>query len=809
MAGSSYGAVVQQIDRLFRRGNEATLPEWQLLHRYLSARDESAFEAIVARHGPMVLGVCRRVLRDPDAVEDAFQATFLVLVRKARTLGERDAIGHWLYGVAHRVALRARGDSARRQVREQTGTPCTALAAMENSEGAELASILDEELSRLPAKYRAPIVLCYLEGLTHEAAASQLGWPVGTVKGRLARARDLLRGRLARRGLAPGAAVVAAALSAHTPAAAAEPLILATVRAASQTTAGRLTGSLVSAAAARLTEGVLSTMFVSKVKLSAVVGVSLGGLVLGAWALAQQGGGQPRDGAPQSANRPAASGKESHPNDAKLGGLDLSRSALALAEDDGADRLKEQALIGALEKPIALQFKGATLRNALKQIKANTHERSLPTPAGIPIYVDPAGLEEAGATINSPVSWPTKDAPLRVALDEMLRPLKLAATTRDGLLVVSSRQEIALIEIRKLADQLRSTRKDTGDGSSKDAAELSAAEWLTRLPGPGTVYHSEAPPSEAIPEVDAKTKAILEALKKPVPMSFRNETPLEDVLKYIRERTKGKELPDGLPIYVDPVGLQEAEKTLVSPVQLDLTGVPLRETLRLVLKQLGLVYAVGNGMLTITSPKSEDSTTPILALAQKAELGQLSSNDMKHLVELFRLRAEIQRYASGAVPETTEPAKPKGAAQPSQPAAKVNVPPREVEDEDATTKAIRAALEKVVTLHFNDQPAEAAIKEIEKMTVGPDLPEGVPIYMSPGQKAQMTVSIDLKRVKLKTGLRLLLGQVDLAYTVKEGLVIIAPPGSPELFSEGGIGAMGPGMMGGPGGGMGGMGGGFR
>src|SRR5947199_4120753 len=114
MASGSYGAVLRQIHRLFERGSVGGLTEWQLLHRYATGRDESAFEALVARHGPMVLGVCRRVLDDPHAAEDAFQATFLVLVRKARSLGEHDAIGHWLYGVACRVALRARSEAARR-----------------------------------------------------------------------------------------------------------------------------------------------------------------------------------------------------------------------------------------------------------------------------------------------------------------------------------------------------------------------------------------------------------------------------------------------------------------------------------------------------------------------------------------------------------------------------------------------------------------------------------------------------------------------------------------------------------------------
>src|SRR3954471_16279438 len=156
MASRPNGEVMQQIRRLFERGSLGGFSEWQLLDRYATRRDESAFEALVARHGPMVLGVCRRVLDDPHAVEDAFQATFLVLVRKAGSLGERDAIGHWLYGVACRVALRARSESARRRSLEVSVERAEGVAR-DGPGGDELATILDQELGRLPSKYRAPV----------------------------------------------------------------------------------------------------------------------------------------------------------------------------------------------------------------------------------------------------------------------------------------------------------------------------------------------------------------------------------------------------------------------------------------------------------------------------------------------------------------------------------------------------------------------------------------------------------------------------------------------------------------------------
>src|SRR5262249_38884073 len=158
------------------------------------------------RHGPMVLGVCRRALADPGEVEDAFQATFLVLVRRARSVRAGDSLGRWLYGVARRVAAKSRARSQRSRARS---TPLAVEPAAPDPDSSAdrigLLAALDEEGGRLPEKYRAPVVLCHLEGLTHAEAAARLRWPVGTVSGRLSRARGLLRDRLVRRGLAPTA----------------------------------------------------------------------------------------------------------------------------------------------------------------------------------------------------------------------------------------------------------------------------------------------------------------------------------------------------------------------------------------------------------------------------------------------------------------------------------------------------------------------------------------------------------------------------------------------------------------------------
>jgi RNA polymerase sigma factor (sigma-70 family) len=178
------------------------LTDTQLLKRFARQKDEAAFAALVRRHGPMVLAVCRRVLHDAHDAEDAFQATFLVLVRKARFIARPELLANWLYGVAYRVAVKARANANRRSAHERRAGAMTSVGSAPERIGSELRAVLDAELSHLPEKYRAPLVLCYLEGKTNEQAARLLGWPTGSISGRLARARELLRERLVSRGLA-------------------------------------------------------------------------------------------------------------------------------------------------------------------------------------------------------------------------------------------------------------------------------------------------------------------------------------------------------------------------------------------------------------------------------------------------------------------------------------------------------------------------------------------------------------------------------------------------------------------------------
>ncbi len=276
------GSVLGQIRSLFGGGSLAGLGERQLLERFVVDRDEAAFEALLARHGPMVLGVCRRALDDPGDVEDAFQATFLVLIRKAGGLRDGDRLANWLYGVAHRVATRARSDAHRRRSRERPGGEEVAVASEPVEDRIELRAVLDDELTRLPDRLRAAVVLCDLEGLPQEEAARRLGCPVGTIKSRLSRARDRLRGRLLRRGVAPSSLLAASFLDpARCSAAVPNSLQASTLLAATRFAAG----AAAPAPAAALMESVARSMMMAKLKVATTAILALTLATAGALAL--------------------------------------------------------------------------------------------------------------------------------------------------------------------------------------------------------------------------------------------------------------------------------------------------------------------------------------------------------------------------------------------------------------------------------------------------------------------------------------------------------------------------------------------
>ncbi len=601
-----------ELVRLFDAGSLAGLSEWELLELFVARRDELAFQVLVSRHGPMVLGICRRMLSNAADAEDAFQVTFLVLLKRAGSLGPGDAIAAWLHGVAVRVAQQARSAAARRGRRERPGMTLEIAASEPTREDHELRQILDEEIHRLPQKYRAPIVLCYLEGQTHEEAARQLDWPLGTVKGRLARARSILESRLSRRGVACGAALTALAAGSGTEAAVPVSLMATTCNAAARIGSGTLIANAVSGSIAQLIQGVLSTMIMQKLKSVAVAFVVSGLFVTGAGVVARQ---QISTAKPQPAELVDAPGRKN------------------LEQPKGIESAKQ-------EPAASLVFRDQ--RNLQREL------------------IDEASRAYSAAKqehIRGPGSL---DRVHSASLMLMEAEHEAAASPTARFDAVEGHFQ----RMKELAhdEQARGKLNDSGVAQARAyqlKAELEVAKANAWQPGPAG-QRAQAAKSEAPaqgdgksqgPGKDPRSRAVLAKLEEPIAMSFPQETPLEDLLKYIKQATTGPTY-SGIPIYVDPMGLQEAEKTLTSTIQLDLDGIPLRRSLQLALKQIGLGYFVDDGILVITSQESGDQAgldpdqlgpSPFMKKQDKLERGEMTVQEMKAFAEELKVKAEIMK----------------------------------------------------------------------------------------------------------------------------------------------------------------------
>jgi RNA polymerase sigma factor (sigma-70 family) len=291
MATSQLNEVIEYLATMVRQ-DDAEMSDGELLNDFVSRKDEAALAVLVRRHGPMVWGVCRRLLRCPHDAEDAFQATFLVLVRKAAAIRDKELVGNWLYGVAHQTAVRVRTMVAKRGARERQVGEMPEPAAPRKDSQDDLVLLLDQELRRLPVRYRAFIVLCDLEGKTRKEVAQLLGCPEGTVGSRLARARQMLAKRLSRQGLAvSGGALPVVVSQVQALASAPAALVASTIQAGSLLSAGQaVAASLLSAKVIALAERVVNNMLLTKIKrvmvLLLLAGLLLGGVVFGV-ALAQ------------------------------------------------------------------------------------------------------------------------------------------------------------------------------------------------------------------------------------------------------------------------------------------------------------------------------------------------------------------------------------------------------------------------------------------------------------------------------------------------------------------------------------------
>ncbi len=397
MTSGTSSAVLRQFRTLYGAGTVAGLTDGQLLERFFAGRGEEAevaFAAILARHGSMVLGVCRRALRDPNDADDAFQATFLILVRKGRSVRVEDSLGRWLYGVSRKVAARARVQSERRR-----GLTLAAVADLPGPGGEadrrDLRALLDDELARLAEPFRSAVVLCDLGGLSLEEAARDLRCPVGTIKSRLARGRERLRVRLTRQGLAPSAAVFAAEASA--PAA----LVEATVRGVSRFAAsGKIEAGMVPASALALAEGMLKSMTLIKLKFAAAA-LTCGLAATGAGVLAQQDAGPP--GKAAEASKPVTSPS---PIEGRF-----------------------SAIARKLDEPITVRFVDRPIGEAISFIQNNT---------GVNMILDPRALTDLNLSRDTKVSITVQGVSVRSVIERIVTPIGLTFFVEDDAVLIAA-----------------------------------------------------------------------------------------------------------------------------------------------------------------------------------------------------------------------------------------------------------------------------------------------------------------------------------------------------------------------------------
>jgi len=700
-SGPRPGSLVAEFDRLFREGTVSGLSEPELLDRFVERGDSVAFEALVRRHGPMVLAVCRGVLGDPHDAEDAFQATFLVLARKAGSINRRRPIGPWLSSVAYRVASKARVTEARRRRREAEAARRNGdLVAEPSSDDPELAPVVWQELTRLPRKYREPVLLCWVEGQSHEQAAAELKWPVGTVKGRLHRAKRRLQDRLTRRGITGPTVGLAAWLARRTAEAALPAKLLdSTVSAATAfAVGGTLAAGAVSASTYLLARDTVTAMMLGKLLSTTTALACAGGLTatgLGALAWSQAGDGEgPQDAKTDPPAVVAVAGNEDEaiePDDllaaadprpqdrfGKFGPPPRQEQPADTEEqepereDDAPEEkppidpndieaLKQQRVEAAQKRLDALHSSyrdgnvnidrvlaaSRALMNAEYDLAASAEERL----EAIEVHQEfLSNLVE-----QERVKPGSSRADLMEALAELRDVQLLAALVRQGeepfVIGYTHRLSARPGEPKaEFMDGMAGGMMGMGSGGTRmgmmggaggmgmggsGRARQSAED---REPRSGAVSRTEPEPGtrgsvNADPN-NPRTQAVLDSLDQIVSMPFSNDTPLVDCLDYLQDATANTEFLDGLPFYLDPVGLEEAELTEKSPVRLRLESIPLKTSLWLALDQLGLAYTVIDGLVIISTPERLEEmliSEPIYSLDVQRRLKELEERRQEEL----------------------------------------------------------------------------------------------------------------------------------------------------------------------------------
>ncbi len=452
----------RSLETLLRIGNTGNLDDDQLLEWFTACNDgrgAEAFRVLVERYGAIVMGVCRGVLGDVHEADDAFQATFLILIRKAGSIRNRRAIGPWLHGVAMRVARRARARANRRLGFEKPLDQVTcATLTHTHAERNERIELVHEELDRLPEKLRSPLILCYLEALSYKQTARRLGINEPTLRGRLHRGRQRLKARLRARGIGVETALPLGTPSTGLLAPVSHALVEGTVQLASKWfTVGALVIGSGLPAVHLLAQGVIRAMIWNSLKITAIPAL-IAASVLGTAVLAQQGrdaGQAPGGSVPQVVSSKPSAGAEhapekKAPGEASPQALELRAKALRYRM-----QLRRQEMTVHIHELLShksdLAFPdGVSLEQFLKAVKSSTTSKD---DNGIPIYVDPEALRDVDKTLESRLVVQHEEK-LADVLRKALRKLNLGYEVDDGFLYINSRMGIMENRLTRVEEKL-------------------------------------------------------------------------------------------------------------------------------------------------------------------------------------------------------------------------------------------------------------------------------------------------------------------------------------------------------------------
>ncbi len=461
MIHSHTGTSSRSLETLLHVGNTGNLDDGQLLEWFRTCDDgrgAEAFRVLVERYGAIVMGVCRGVLGDENEADDAFQATFLVLVRKAGSIRNRQSIGPWLHGVALRVARRARARTNRRLgIEKRLDDEACATLTIARAEPDERIEVVHEEIDQLPEKLRSPLVLCHLEELTYEQAAQRLGINEPTLRGRLHRGRQRLGARLRARGSSVETVLPLGTPAARLLAPVSQALVEETVQLASK---WFTLGALVIGAGSPvhlLAQGVIRAMMWNSLKITAIPAL-IAASVLGTAVLAQQGrdaGQAPGGSVPQGVSSQPSAGAEQVPQKKTPGEGSPEALEARVRELRALQQLKRQKMTAHIHELLAresnLAFpKGVSLDQFLKAVKLSTTSKD---DNGIPIYVEPLGLKDVNKTLESIVVV-GYERTLGDVLQGALRQLNLAYEVDDGFLHINSRQNIVEARLTRVEEKL-------------------------------------------------------------------------------------------------------------------------------------------------------------------------------------------------------------------------------------------------------------------------------------------------------------------------------------------------------------------